>query len=312
MKAARTLRDQRVPGEPDGKPESSSAPADADGSARTMAPGDTSALSAEEVAQLRTQLLSRGQTSEATDQLRQQRDTAEAKLAAVEAQLAVAEAKLQRLQAEHQDSSQMRREVVKEMSQEWSGLSKVIESTLLEHSVHSPNTEQLLHRAERAAREANPAAAGEAPQVKLPSAGAAAPAAAAEADPAKGGDAAADVAAGAVADAAPKQPDWSASEWVQSLDVSALVARSLLSRAGGGNELAFIQMLAADEAHGRDALLALLRVGLLEALADRLWEGCAKLRATRAASGQSLHAKFLADRKACTLSCASLALATTW
>ena len=254
---------------------------------------ETHALSSEEIAEFRTQLTSRSSTaaqpSEANDLLLQQRIAAEATLAAVKAQLAAAEAKVQQLQADDKDSSRMRR------LQEWSSLSKVIESTLLEQSSHSPAAEQLLLRAEKAAREAS---GGE-----NPTAGVAAPAAEAETDPAKGGDAAAGT--------THQQPGWSASSWVKSLDVSSLVAQSLLSRASRDgtvpaiDELAFMQMLAADEANGRDALLSLLRGGLLGKLADLLWEGCVSLRTTRAASGNGPHAKFCADPAAFTLTCAS-------
>ena len=79
----------------------------------------------------------------------------EKELASKDKELAEAKETMQRLQSEHQDSSKTRREVVREMSQEWSGLSRVIESTLLEHSIHSPTTEKLLHLAEGAARAAS-------------------------------------------------------------------------------------------------------------------------------------------------------------
>jgi hypothetical protein len=47
--------------------------------------------------------------------------------------------------------------------------------------------------------------------------------------------------------------------------------------------------------NGKDAITALLRVGLLEKLSDCIWDGAQKLVQNRAASGVALHEKFVSE-----------------
>ena len=184
-------------------------------------------------------------------------------LAARDEEIASLRLAQQRMQ---QDEVALRRKVVHDMAENWGGISKVVESALLENAVHSPGAERALHEAADKSREA------------------------AEAD----GSQAAGSGAEESSSSASRQPEWSGAEWVESLGVAKLVADALLARARGA-PLTFVRSLAEDEEHGRDALLSILRVGLLEKLSERIWEGMRRLVQSTATSGAALHAKFIAE-----------------
>ena len=177
-----------------------------------------------------------------------------------------------KLEKSHVDEDSLRRKVVEEMSQNWGGISKVVESALLGSTVHSEGAEKALKNAASIAREA---AAGTARE-----------------SAASGGNSTDDEAgSGAVAS---KNPEWSGADWMASQGVAKLIADTLFARAGGAH-LPFLRALAEDVVNGKDAITALLRVGLLEKLSDCIWDGAQKLVQSRAASGVALHEKFVSE-----------------
>jgi hypothetical protein len=167
-----------------------------------------------------------------------------------------------KLEKSHVDEDSLRRKVVEEMSQNWVGISKVVESALLGSTVHSEGAEKALKNARE------------------------------EAGAAGGGNSRDDEAgSGAVAS---KNPEWSSADWMASQGVAKLIADTLFARAGGAH-LPFLRALAKDMENGKDAITALLRVGLLEKLSDCIWDGAQKLVQNRAASGVALHEKFVSE-----------------
>ena len=159
----------------------------------------------------------------------------------------------------NQEKQEVRRQVVKEMSEDWGALSDVIRSTLLEKNVSSPSAEKALDAAAAAA------AAAAADKTK-------------EADKAAGGRGQqVDDAAEAEVSGEPKDSgfsrDWSGEDWVASLDVHKLISSVLVARAGAGrhSHLTFVRTLAADKKNGRDAILSVsaLHKLILDALPPR-------------------------------------------
>jgi hypothetical protein len=175
-----------------------------------------------------------------------------------------------KLEKSHVDEDSLRRKVVEEMSANWGGISKVVESALLGSTVHSEGAEKALKKAASIAHEAGTAR-----------------------ESAAGGGNSTDDEAGSGA-VASKNPEWSGADWMASQSVAKLIADTLFARAGGAN-LPFLRALAEDVENGKDAITALLRVGLLEKLSDCIWEGSQKLVQSRAASGVALHEKFVSE-----------------
>ena len=166
--------------------------------------------------------------------------------AAKELEAVKLQAELTRLQAEvrdlHQEKQEVRRQVVREMGEDWDALSDVIRSTLLEKTVSSPSAKKALDAAAAAAAEA--AAADETK----------------EADKAGGGRRqqeadAAEAENGGEANESGFSRDWSGEDWVASLELHKLISRVLVAPAGSHSHLTFIRTLAADE-NGRDAVLS--------------------------------------------------------
>ena len=163
--------------------------------------------------------------------------------AAKELEAVKLQAELTRLQAEvrdlHQEKQEVRRQVVREMGEDWDALSDVIRSTLLEKTVSSPSAKKALDAAaaEAAAadetKEADKAGGGRRQQ---------------EADAAEAED-------GGEADESGFSRDWSGEDWVASLELHKLISRVLVAPAGRHSHLTFIRTLAADE-NGRDAILS--------------------------------------------------------
>ena len=163
--------------------------------------------------------------------------------AAKELEAVKLQAELTRLQAEvrdlHQEKQEVRRQVVREMGEDWDALSDVIRSTLLEKTVSSPSAKKALDAAaaEAAAadetKEADKAGGGRRQQ---------------EADAAEAED-------GGEADESGFSRDWSGEDWVASLELHKLISRVLVAPAGRHSHLTFIRTLAADE-NGRDAVLS--------------------------------------------------------
>ena len=163
--------------------------------------------------------------------------------AAKELEAVKLQAELTRLQAEvrdlHQEKQEVRRQVVREMGEDWDALSDVIRSTLLEKTVSSPSAKKALDAAaaEAAAadetKEADKAGGGRRQQ---------------EADAAEAED-------GGEADESGFSRDWSGEDWVASLELHNLISRVLVAPAGRHSHLTFIRTLAADE-NGRDAVLS--------------------------------------------------------
>ena len=171
-----------------------------------------------------------------------------------------------KLEKSHVDEDSLRRKVVEEMSQNWGGISKVVESALLGSTVHSEGAEKVLKNAASIAHESAGAAGG-------------------------GNSTDDEAGSGAVAS---KNPEWSGADWMASQGVAKLIADTLFARAGGAH-LPFLRALAEDVVNGKDAITALLRVGLLEKLSDCIWDGAQKLVQSRAASGVALHEKFVSE-----------------
>ena len=167
--------------------------------------------------------------------------------AAKELEAVKLQAELTRLQAEvrdlHQEKQEVRRQVVREMGEDWDALSDVIRSTLLEKTVSSPSAKKALDAAAAAAA----AEAAAADETK-------------EADEAGGGRRqqeadAAEAENGGEANESGFSRDWSGEDWVASLELHKLISRVLVAPAGSHSHLTFIRTLAADE-NGRDAVLS--------------------------------------------------------
>ena len=267
-------------------------------------------LSIEEITLLREQLFSRdgaGATAAHAESRPLQDEVARrtTELALRDAQLAKQEAELSRLRqelaqlGEARDSERrtVRREVVDEMTSEWHGLSNVIESTLMQKAVHSPGAEQALARASSIAT-----AAMEAKATSGGGAGGNMPGEGVDGAPATAADGVGHGDSGGATGASGKRwsNEWNGEEWIASLGIHRHIAKVLLARAGSAH-LVFVRSLAADDVNGRDAVLALLRVGLLEELAETIWNGMVQLRESRAASAASLHSKFVTEENTFTL-----------
>ena len=200
------------------------------------------------------------------------------KLATSEQELAEERHKLDK---SHVDKDSLRRTVVEEMSENWGGISKVVESALLGSTVHSEGAEKALQHAASTAREAAAVAGGNSTDDESGS----------DAAAARGQPVASEAGSGA---AASKSPEWSGADWMASQGVARLIADTLFARAGRA-QLPFLRALAEDAVNGKDAITALLRVGLLEKLSESIWDGMQKLVQSRAASGVALHEKFVSE-----------------
>ena len=155
------------------------------------------------------------------------------------------QAELTRLQAEvrdlHQEKQEIRRQVVKEMGEDWDALSDVIRSTLLEKTVSSPSAKKAL---DAAAAEAEAAAVDETKEADKAGSGRRQQ----EADAAEAED-------GGEANESGFSRDWSGEDGVASLELHKLISRVLVAPAGRHSHLTLIRTLAADE-NGRDAVLS--------------------------------------------------------
>ena len=226
-------------------------------------------------------------------------------LHAAQKELMARDEELSRLRLKSQDEEEtMRRKVVHDISSKWGGISKVIESALVENAVHSPAVARVLQHAQSRSREVT------------------------EKTKETPGDEDSCF-------SSTKPPKWNGAEWVNSLGVGKLVADVLLATSGA-DQLAFMYALAEEEEHAKNAILAvhrqpgiktrdrkpipiayrmptfiarsqrlwldctrsiaqLLRVDLIGKLTDRLWDGLIQLVHGKAETGAALHAKFVAE-----------------
>ena len=116
-----------------------------------------------------------------------------------------------------------------------------------------------------------------------------------------------------LADTATRGNSWTVKSWLDSLNVTSLLADVLLAPLGsecrqGDLELRYIRALTQlDGESGRECVLSLLRdSSILGALADRIWSGVCELADARAAHAGELHDKFCAEGGSFTMSFSGL------